>query len=314
MNVDDLFYRLSRSTLPRKILTPLVRSYLRYFPGSAGKETLWNRMVDPYLAWQSHPFLARTRFGRCLAGDTRDMIQQYIYYFGVWEPELTDWITERLRAGDTFIDVGANIGYYSLLASALVGASGSVTAVEASPAIFRQLQANLARNRVTNVRSVNVAASDRPGTVPLFRGPEHNRGETSLFPGEGYVPDGAVEAAPLSTILEPQEIAGARLIKIDVEGAEGVVLPGLIPLLSSGRPDLELIVELHPQFLTGPGKRAEDLVKLVCAAGFDASRLDNAYWPLTYLADRKPALPRPLRLPIQDETVVIFSPRDPCSQ
>jgi hypothetical protein len=45
MKVDDLFYRLSRSPLPRQILTLLVRSYLRYFPGSAGKERLWNRVV-----------------------------------------------------------------------------------------------------------------------------------------------------------------------------------------------------------------------------------------------------------------------------
>ncbi len=308
--LDDFLYRVSRSGKARRILTPLLRSYLRYVPGAPGKEALWNRVVNPYLAWQSYRFVARTAFGRRLAGDTQDMIQQYIYYFGVWEPELTEWISKQLHAGDSFIDVGANIGYYSLLASTLVGETGTVTAIEASPAIFQQLCANLARNDVTNVRSVNVAASDRQEMRPLFRGPNHNRGETSLFQGEGYLPDGMVQAAPLSAILQPREKNNARLIKIDVEGAEGAVLPELIPLASSTRADVEFIVEFHPQYLTTPGKTADDLIKLVCAAGFHPYCLENEYWPLSYRKNRKSNAPTPLRMPIQDETVVIFSRRD----
>jgi len=308
--LDDSLYRLSRSATARRLITPLVRSYLRYFPGTAGKEALWNRVVNPYLAWQSYPFVARTVFGARLAGDTKDMIQQYIYYFGLWEPELTTWITGRLRPGDTFIDVGANIGYYSLLASTLVGKSGSVAAIEASPAIFRQLQANLDRNSITNVRAVNIAAADRQATLPLFRGPDHNAGETSLFQGPGFEPDGTVEAAPLSVIVKPQEMANARLIKIDVEGAEGVVLPGLLSLLESGRDDLELIVELHPQYLTGPGKSAEELVALVRTAGFRAYRLKNDYWPFSISNEpRGSGLPS-LDTPIEGETVIVFSRRD----
>ena len=308
--LDDFLYRVSRSTTARRILTPVLRGYLRHFPGTAGKEALWNRVVSPYLAWQSYPFVAPTVFGWRLAGDTKDMIQQYLYYFGLWEPELTYWIAGKLRPGDTFIDVGANIGYYSLLASALVGKSGGVTAIEASPAIFQQLRANLARNHVTKVRCVNIAAADRRGTLPLFRGPDHNAGETSLFQGPGFEPDGSVEAAPLAEILEPQEITRARLIKIDVEGAEGGVLPGLLPVLSASHADLELIVEFHPQYLTEPGRTADELVKLVQAAGFQPYRLDNDYWPLSFVKGSKAGTPRRLHTPIEGETVVIFSRRD----
>ena len=309
--LDDFLYRWSRSAAARRVLTPVVRGYLRYFPGKGGKEALWNRVVNPYLAWQPYRFVAQTVFGHRLAGDTRDMIQQYIYYFGVWEPEMSNWISEQLRPGDVFIDVGANIGYYSLLASALVGESGGVTAVEASPAIFQQLRANLARNRVTNVRCVNLAAADRRGTLPLFRGPDHNAGETSLFQGPGFEPDGTVEAAPLGEILEQSEIARARLIKIDVEGAEGGVLPGLVPLLRSGRADLELIVEFHPQYLTQPGGSADELVNLVCVTGeFHAYRLENDYWPLSYVKGSKAGTPARLRSPIDTETGVVFSRRE----
>jgi FkbM family methyltransferase len=288
----------------------MLRAYLRYFPGMAGKEALWDRVVTPYLAWQSYRFVAPTVFGQRLAGDTKDMIQQYLYYFGLWEPELTYWISEKLRPRDTFIDVGANIGYYSLLASSLVGKSGAVTAIEASPAIFQQLRANLARNHVTNVRCVNVAAADCRGTLPLFRGPAHNAGETSLFQGPGFESDGTVEAAPLGEILEPQEIARARLIKIDVEGAEGGVLPGLLPALNASRADLELIVEFHPQYLTAPGRTADELVMLAQAAGFQAYRLENEYWPLSFVKGSKAGIPARLRAKIEGETVVIFSRRD----
>lgn len=308
---DNLLCRLSKSPPARRLATAVVRSYLRYFPVAAGKEALWNRVVDPYLAWHSHPFVARTRFGACMAGDTRDMIQQYVYFFGFWEPDLTGWITSRLQPGDVFVDVGANIGYYSLLASGLVGDDGKVVSVEASPAIFRQLRGNLDRNRSGNVRAVNVAASDCKARLQLFRGPSHNIGETSLFQADGFTADGMVEAAPLADILEAGELARARLLKIDVEGAEAAVLRGLVPMLGRMRADLELIVEFHPQYLTQPGQSAEDLVKLLRGAGFHAARLENDYWPFAYLRNRSIKRPTPLRTPITGETVIVFSRQDP---
>lgn len=307
---DHLLYRLSQSPGARRFLTPLARGYLRYAPGMAGKDALWNRVVNPYLAWQSHEFVAPTRFGRRIAGNTQDMIQQYIYYFGLWEPDLSDWISGRLRPGDTFIDVGANIGYYALLASTRVGRSGSVVAIEASPTIFRQLRANLERNRTANIRAVNIAASDRRGKVQLFCGPSHNCGKTSLFREKGLERREEVEAAPLTDILEPHELAGARLIKIDIEGAEGGVLPGLVKWLPSGRADLELIIEFHPQNLTEPGTSAADLLELLRACGFHAYRMVNDYWPLNYLKERKGKRPTPLQSPIEGETVVVFSRQD----
>src|SRR6266545_4932566 len=63
--------------------------------------------------------------------ETDDLIQGYIYLFGVWEPNITDWIRRTLLPGDTFVDVGSNIGYYSTLAARLVGSAGSVVAIDA---------------------------------------------------------------------------------------------------------------------------------------------------------------------------------------
>src|SRR5262249_14717294 len=158
--------------------------------------------------------------------------------FGLWEPNITSWISSSLRRGDSFIDVGANIGYYSLLASSLVGQQGSVVAVEASPKTFSELQTNLTLNKTNNVRSVNLAASDRIGKVKIFRGHEHNTGLTTVLDYKGFEFECEVAAAPLSEILQPREMKHARIVKIDVEGAELSVVAGMGPIITGGRPDL----------------------------------------------------------------------------
>src|SRR5436309_218434 len=131
------------ATLPPRVkqwFIPFLRACIRYGPDALGRRALWTRVVEPYFAWEAYPFVAPTVFGSKLAGCTNEILQQYLYYFGVWEPHVTSWICGRLRPGDGFIDVGANIGYYTLLASHLVGAAGTVVAVEASPKTFARLR------------------------------------------------------------------------------------------------------------------------------------------------------------------------------
>jgi len=255
-----------------------------------------------------------TVFGSKIAGDTRDIIQQYIYYFGVWEPHLTRWIVRRLAPGDAFIDVGANIGYYSLLASRLVGECGSVVAIEASPETFKVLQHNLAFNRVRNVRAVNMAAFHSKTIIKVFRGSEYEVGHTTVIEQEGlkrrFEVECEINAAPLSAVLSREEMQNARLIKIDVEGAEWSVLEGMRPLLNSGRPDLEIMVEVNPACLVQQGKRTEDLLSILLDAGFYAYRLENDYSALSYLPPCIEARPTRIRNAIQCCTDVVFSHQD----
>src|SRR5262249_7184879 len=222
-------------------------------PLAVGKPYIWTRIVSPYFAWRTYKFVANTRYGKLMAGDTIEMLQQYIYFFGVWEPDLTRFISRRLKSGDTFVDVGANIGYYSMLASTLVGKSGRVVSIEASPETFQALESNLARNSIENVRAINMAASDSQGSLKLYRGHVFNIGLATVIQEQGFEFECEVAAAPLTSILQPVEIRNARLIKIDVEGAELSVVSGLLPLLHSGHPELEVIVEIHPDHLAKQG-------------------------------------------------------------
>ncbi|HVU52829.1 MAG TPA: FkbM family methyltransferase [Polyangia bacterium] len=234
------------------------------------------RWVRPaVIQYAEHDFVATTRIGAVLAGNTLDLIQRYVFAFGGWEPNLSRYIADRLRPGDVFVDVGANTGYFSLLASPIVGPSGKVLALEASPAIHGLLLDNLRRNRADNVEALNVAVADRP----------------------------------LDALLTPGLIQKVRLVKIDAEGAEWPVIRGMREALRRAPDDLEVVVELSPRTLGAQGTTAEEVLSVFAEARFHPYRLeaDDAAG-----SDREAADPRPRRLttPISVETGLVLSRRD----
>jgi FkbM family methyltransferase len=290
--------------------TPIFRTYLRYAPRRIGSETLWKQVIFPQLWWRRElDFIARTAFGAKIAGNTKDVLQRYICYFGVWEPTLTHWIGTRLRPGDVFIDVGANIGYFSLLASRRVGQTGKVVALEASPEIFKHLNRNLALSKCTNVRALNLAVSDRKQSLELFEGPAENIGNTttvSAWANRYHCrPRCQVKAMPLPGMLQPDEVKAARLIKIDVEGAEWSVVTGMTSMLSSCRADLEIIIEVNPPILREQGKSCEELLGSLERLGFHTYQIDQdcedpRFPGESYVRRKLPRPPRRLREPLGD--------------
>jgi len=280
----------------RRVLISPLRTYFRYTPWKWGKRLLWQHVAD-HLWWLETRVTTSTEFGCIAHVDARDIVGRYIYYFGVWEPPLTQWIKERLSPGDVFIDVGAHVGYYTLLASTLVGDSGKVVAVEASPEIFEILRSNVELNHADNVRPVNIAAWCSEETAPIFTWPECPPGITTLVPSWARLwnleEHGSVRAAPLSNILESNEIQRARIVKIDVEGAEWQVLYGMKSLLDDCRPDLEIVVEFTAPARRGNGKAWADLLRFFDVLGFHSYSLENDYSVAPYISRR---LQRPERL------------------
>ncbi|UCD75577.1 MAG: FkbM family methyltransferase [Phycisphaerales bacterium] len=224
-----------------------------------------------------------------------DLVQMYIYIFGYWEPDLTDYIRNHLREGDTFVDVGANVGYFSLLASPIVGKSGGVVAIEASPRINRMLEENIRRSDAGNVRATNIAAAAEAGTLDVYSGPDHNIGLTTTVKGRGLPVEQSIEALPLGEILTDQEVARAKLVKIDVEGGEGEVLAGLTSFLQRCPEDVEILVELSPKWWDNPDRLPVDVLKPMVEAGFNIYEMDNNYWPWRYLWPRRIRRPRRVR-------------------
>src|SRR5437867_10486382 len=101
--LNELMSAVRENDRLMRVLIPLVRAYVRYVPVATGKKAFWTHVVHPYFAWHRYEFEASTIFGSRVRGNTRELLQQYLYYFGLWEPHLTRWISRRLSPGDTFV-------------------------------------------------------------------------------------------------------------------------------------------------------------------------------------------------------------------
>ncbi|MBI3898087.1 MAG: FkbM family methyltransferase [Gammaproteobacteria bacterium] len=309
--VTTAFKQLARQTLAQKPwVWDLLRRYVRYSPRTLVLSEI-NERVNRFFRHQAHRFIARTQFGCLIAGETRDIVQRYVFLYGRWEPNLTSWFIDRLKRDDVFIDVGANIGYYSLLASTVIGDRGRVVAIEASPSIFEQLRANISLNSASNIRALHCAAAAVSGTLRLFRAPAFNLGASSTYDDIGFEDEGVVDARPLHELLTPDDIARARVIKIDVEGAEIGVVKGMLPLLPAARPELEIVIEVGggPKGSPTAAESAMAIVPMLADEGFNVYRITNDYGAHAYARARRPA--RPQRIwnveEISEECDLVFS-------
>jgi FkbM family methyltransferase len=252
----------------------MARAFMTCFPFLGIRRFAWRRLIRPYLAWRPLHFEATSKFGAIFHLSLNDLVQRYIFFFGSWEPEITEYICSNLESGDVFSDVGANIGYYSLLASKCVGDNGKVYAIEASPKIFVQLSANINRNSARNIIALNCAACDKRGHVSVYLHGQDNCGATTIIAELGENRSAAfetvIEAFPLQDIIPVGDIERAKIIKIDVEGAEWLVLNGLSMLLDRLSDRTEILVEANAAALRTNGASLPALVELLNSAGFCA--------------------------------------------
>lgn len=267
---------------------PLARLYIRYAPLTIGKKFLFKRFV-----WREHNYVTRTKFGERMAGRSNDVVQGYIYYFGVWEPNLSEFIISRLKdqPNRTFVEIGANVGYFTLLAARLL-TDGSVVAIEAFPSIYKKLEANVFLNNIKNVRLIQCAATDVQQNIEMYYGDSINEGATTSMAGKFNNDPVVVRGEPLSNLLTEQEIQSTRLIKIDVEGAEYSVIQGMRELIQKLPDDAEVVVELSPS-----ANGQEHLAEIFCifeTAGFLPYEIYNSYDPQYYI--QAPEYIRPSRI------------------
>lgn len=224
--------------------------------------------------------------------DLPDLIQMYLYLFGLWEPDLTAYLRHALKPGDTLVDVGANVGNNSITGSHCVGQSGQVIAIEASPDLARRLEEHVRLNNAANVRVVHAAASDHEHQLTIFQGPQHNVGLTATSAHRGMKPSQRVRAQPLAQLIEDADWDRIRVIKIDVEGGEPAVLRGVAAVLQRLPADAEISVELSPEWWTESQLTPEQLITPFRERGFHLYVIPNNYWPWRYLWPNDVQAPR----------------------
>jgi FkbM family methyltransferase len=178
------------------------------------------------------PYVLKTRNGAAL--ELRPGMGDL---FGFYEIMLRKDYTangQRIEAGATVIDVGANVGCFSVLASQVVGASGRVIAVEPEPMTFQQLLRNIALNRLGNVTAVQMAVGAEKGNVTLHG--DRNKLFSSLFSSvngrEVEGSDVVVGITTLQALMDEQGIARCDYLKLDCEGAEHDIVAHMSPSLA----------------------------------------------------------------------------------
>ena len=171
------------------------------------------------------------------------------YLTGDAEPEVQAALAELIEPGQTVYDVGANIGFFTILCSRLVGPQGKVYAFEPIPENLVTLRRNIALNDLTNVIIVEQALSASTGTAEMFVSPWsafHSLNVDGASKRENHGPDGGeitVETITLDEFVQGERVTAPDLIKIDVEGAELLVVAGMRETLSTVQP--LLLCEIH---------------------------------------------------------------------
>jgi FkbM family methyltransferase len=185
---------------------------------------------------------------------------------GVWEPYESSLILNLLRPGDVFVDVGANIGYFSLLAATVVGSSGQVFAFEPDPGNFELMLASLQYNDLAStVQAVQAALAEEDGEASLYLS-DDNLGDHKIYAPSQQRPSLAIKLLQGSRYLQSR-VQHIDLIKVDTQGAEYRVMQGLMPLLQGQQEPPAVLIELTPLSLREAGSSGRALVELLATLG-----------------------------------------------
>jgi len=174
-------------------------------------------------------------------------IQQQLFWYGYYEKELGDLIKTSLKPGDVFLDMGANIGYFSLLAATKEPTS-KVFSFEPVINLFQKLEENISINHVKNITAFNIAVGEREEEKEIFISGSDNSGMSSFHQPENY--SGKKEKVKVVTIdgwFKTAGVSKVDLVKLDIEGSELAALRGMAGVLQNFKP--LIIAEINPETL-----------------------------------------------------------------
>jgi FkbM family methyltransferase len=260
---------LAPASLRTKAYFGFIRMLYPHWPHKPDGSMLlpYARAFEPFV-----PVWIRVEPGVTMRLDPHDLVSTVILATGGWEPETWRALKPHLPVGGTFIDVGAQIGWYSLRAARVVGPTGRVIAVEPNRETLTNLRDNIRASVDDKVIVVApVACSDSEGTMVFYPGPRSNTGASSLSL-KNAEEDGPVSTSyPVHTrrlddIVKEAGITRVDAVKIDVQGAELLVLKGAVGTLERYRP--VICLELYEPDLESMGTSAQQVIAFMMSHGY----------------------------------------------
>jgi len=195
--------------------------------------------------------------------------------YGIYEKETTEYFLENISQGNVVLDIGANIGYFTLLFASLVGKEGKVFAYEPEPSNFEILKKNVKTNNFQNVILENVAVTNSTGTTELYLS-EKAAGQHRIYKSKDVKKNHvSVKTIRLDDYLNNIPFfEKISFIKLDVEGSEFGVLKGMEKVLSQNK-TIELIMEFSPRQIRDYGADPIDQLHYLKNLEFDFYTVDK---------------------------------------
>jgi len=200
------------------------------------------------------------------------VIPKELYMTGIHEIEVTNLFKRIVKEGMTVVDIGAHIGYYTLLAAGLVGENGRVFAFEPSPDNYSLLARNIEINNYKNVVPVDKAVSNRTGTARLFLCPD-NKGEHRLWDSYENREWVEVKTTTLDKFFESRD-STIDIIKMDIEGGEAAALQGMDNIIMRN-PDLKIVTEFWLEGIKGSGSSPIEFLNSLTEHGFKLNCIER---------------------------------------
>jgi len=211
----------------------------------------------------------KTLLGFDLLLDPSDYFSYLLIRDGIFEAPESDIVSRLVRQGDTCIDAGSHVGYYTCLLANLVGESGRVYAFDANPEACEAAKRNLSLNGMTCAEVTNIALSDHEGSLPFHVSSDDQTGLSSVGSIPNFKKIIDIPCGRLDSLLDNRGINHVRLLKIDVEGSEEVVLSGLGHFLTDHLTDF-ILVELYDERLQVMNTCTDRVREILRRAGYRA--------------------------------------------
>ncbi len=258
--MNPILFHLSRAALVAWAKSGKAPGYLYQ-----AVEKFGSRIQEPRI-FDRHLFNGMT-----IQCDLRDHVQQQIYFFGGYEPIEASLFLSLIKPGDTVLDIGANVGFYSLLLSKKVGEGGKVFSFEPVPKNFLQLQKNIEKSgSPKNIFLNQIAIWDQREQLKFSLGNQHDKncGGFSAGEVENSIESFECSAMPLTEFVAKDQVGKVSAIKMDIEGAEWRALKGALAIITRDRPILLL-----------------EVCKATCSSfGYHPDELWKLFQPLNYSA------------------------------